>query len=224
MTAIQQAIEALEANALQLPAPDSHGLTYVERLAAQTVEAIAALKAMQGPQGRREAFEAHCHKEDGYKPQQWKECHENTLPERFQDNYQLRVDQKCWLAWQAGAAWQAQQPQADAVPWRDHVEQRLLTWRQRFVNKSGDQLELLDFMSKRSMDDLIDFVCDEYAAPKQPEAVPGMVLVPPPNCRQRQRAEGKAYPRSSCNACGKFSPRANTCDALLGAAPKGDTQ
>ena len=55
----------------------------------------------------------------------------------------------------------------ELVAWREHVEQRLLTWRQSFVNKSGDQLALDDFMDKRSLDDLIDFVCDEYTAPRQ---------------------------------------------------------
>lgn len=38
---------------------------------------------------------------------------------------------------------------------------------------------------------------------------------PPENCRQRLRAEGKAYPRSSCEACGQFSPKHAGCDALL---------
>lgn len=59
------------------------------------------------------------------------------------------------------------QPEQEPVAWRDHVEQRMLTWRQRFVNKSGDQLALDDFMDKRSLDDLIDFVCDDYIAPRQ---------------------------------------------------------
>lgn len=61
----------------------------------------------------------------------------------------------------------AQEPQAEPVAWHDHVEQRLLTWRQRFMNKSGDQLALDDFMDKESLDDLIDFVCDQYAHPPQ---------------------------------------------------------
>lgn len=60
-----------------------------------------------------------------------------------------------------------QPAQQEPVAWRDHVEQRLLTWRQSFVNKSGDQLELGDFMDKRSLDDLIDFVCDEYTRPAE---------------------------------------------------------
>lgn len=48
---------------------------------------------------------------------------------------------------------------AEPVEWSDLIEQRLLTWRQRFVNMNGDQLALDDFMDKRSMEDLIDFVC-----------------------------------------------------------------
>ena len=43
------------------------------------------------------------------------------------------------------------------------VEQRLLTWRQRTMKKSGDRLALDDFMGQESIDDLIDFVCDEWA-------------------------------------------------------------
>ena len=58
-----------------------------------------------------------------------------------------------------------QPEQQEPEAWRDHVEQRLLTWRQSFINRSGDQLALDDFMDKRSLDDLIDFVCSEYIAP-----------------------------------------------------------
>ena len=62
---------------------------------------------------------------------------------------------------------EAEQPaQQEPVAWRDHVEQRLLIWRQSFVNKSGDRLALDDFMDTQSLDDLIDFVCDEYAFPQ----------------------------------------------------------
>ena len=45
----------------------------------------------------------------------------------------------------------------------DHIEQRLRTWRQQQMNRSGDRLALDDFMSADSIDDLVDFVCDEYA-------------------------------------------------------------
>lgn len=37
----------------------------------------------------------------------------------------------------------------------------------------------------------------------------------PKNCRQYLIAEGKAYPKSSCAACGKFSPRWKECDIRL---------
>lgn len=44
--------------------------------------------------------------------------------------------------------------------------------------------------------------------------------MPPPNCRQRLAAEGKPYPRSSCAACGQFSPKWRECDAALGKTQK----
>ena len=43
------------------------------------------------------------------------------------------------------------------------VEQRLHTWRQRLMNKNGDRLALDNFMGQESIDDLIDYVCDEWA-------------------------------------------------------------
>lgn len=43
-----------------------------------------------------------------------------------------------------------------------HIEQRLRTWRQRQMNRSGDRLALDDFMGEDSISDLVDFVCDEY--------------------------------------------------------------
>ena len=48
--------------------------------------------------------------------------------------------------------------------WRDHVEHRMLTWKTSHMNESGDQLSLKDFMDEHILDDLIDFVCDEYIA------------------------------------------------------------
>ena len=86
------------------------------------------------------------------------------------------LDARLWEFIDMAAAWPEAKPDsrtwghvlvyAPKPAWRDHVEQRLLTWRQSFVNKSGDQLALDDFMDKRSLDDLIDFVCDEYTAPQ----------------------------------------------------------
>jgi hypothetical protein len=75
-----------------------------------------------------------------------------------------------WAVWQAArAASPVQQP----VAWREHVEQRLLTWRQRTMNRSGDHLALDDFMDKESLADLIDFVCDECAQPPTPQPPQG---------------------------------------------------
>ena len=59
--------------------------------------------------------------------------------------------------------------QAEPVAWRDHVEQRLHNWRQRTMNRSGDRLALDDMMSKESIDDLIDYVCDEWSDPVAPQ-------------------------------------------------------
>lgn len=49
--------------------------------------------------------------------------------------------------------------------WRDYAEQRIRTWRQRTMNRSGDRLAIDDFMGADSIDDLIDWVCDEHAGP-----------------------------------------------------------
>jgi hypothetical protein len=43
------------------------------------------------------------------------------------------------------------------------VEQRIRGWRQRHMNKSGDRLAIDDFMGQESIDDLVDYVCDEWA-------------------------------------------------------------
>ena len=45
----------------------------------------------------------------------------------------------------------------------EHIEQRLRTWRQKNMNRSGDRLALDDFMGENSIADLVDFVCDEHA-------------------------------------------------------------
>ena len=76
------------------------------------------------------------------------------------------------------AAWNRRapaQPAQEPVAWRDHVEHRIRTWKQRHMNKSGDLLALEDFMGQDSIDDLVDFVCDEWAEPveRPPAALPG---------------------------------------------------
>jgi len=45
-------------------------------------------------------------------------------------------------------------------------------------------------------------------------------LEPPQKCRQRLAADGKPYPRSSCEVCGQFSPKWRECDGLLAAMGK----
>ena len=56
-----------------------------------------------------------------------------------------------------------QPPSAQPTLTAEIVERRLRTWRQRFVDRSGDQLALGDFLDRESLDDLVDFVCDEYS-------------------------------------------------------------
>ena len=56
-----------------------------------------------------------------------------------------------------------QPPSAQPTLTAEIVERRLRTWRQRLVNRSGDQLALDDFLDRESLDDLVDFVCDEYS-------------------------------------------------------------
>lgn len=74
--------------------------------------------------------------------------------------------------WPIRALYTRPQPQAESAAWRDHVEQRLFTWRRRIMNRDGDQLALDDFMDKESIDDLLDYVLDEYAIPN-PQAESG---------------------------------------------------
>lgn len=69
------------------------------------------------------------------------------------------------------AALKQQAVQGEPVAWREHVEQRIRTWRQRTMNRSGDRLAIDDFMGQDSIDDLVDFVCDESATPPAPGQV-----------------------------------------------------
>ncbi len=66
----------------------------------------------------------------------------------------------------------ARVPADEPVAWREHVEQRMRQWRQSFVNRSGDRLALDDFMDSASLNDLIDYVCDEWATPPAAARVP----------------------------------------------------
>jgi hypothetical protein len=70
------------------------------------------------------------------------------------------------------------------APWREHAEQRMRSWRQSFVNKSGDQLALDDFMDERSLEDFIDYVLDEWAAPASPSVAQADQAVAAPCAEQ----------------------------------------
>jgi len=102
-------------------------------------------------------------------------------------------------ALKAALAAPAEGPQAVAPEWRDHVEQRIRTWRQRTMNKSGDMLAIDDFMGQESIDDLVDFVCDEWAAPTAPDKAEPDLAAELQECRQdaeryrwlRERAPGE---------------------------------
>lgn len=59
---------------------------------------------------------------------------------------------------------------APAVSWRDHVEQRLHSWRSTTMNEDGDCVSLSDYLNWETMDDLIDFVCDESVGPDATDA------------------------------------------------------
>lgn len=103
------------------------------------------------------------------------ECLNQVLPHAGYARYDRRIEAYRASIARSDAALEAARRLLSASPlpapqepadWADQVEQRLLTWRQRFMNKSGDQLALDDFMGQESIDDLIDFVCAPlYAAP-----------------------------------------------------------
>lgn len=40
-------------------------------------------------------------------------------------------------------------------------------------------------------------------------------LIPPANCMERLRYEGKPYPRGACAICGQLAPKSNECFALI---------
>ncbi len=67
--------------------------------------------------------------------------------------------------WDAIALLEAEQAQAaQAVPaepaaWREHVEERIRSWRHARMNADGDQLSIDDYMDAETQDDLIEFVC-----------------------------------------------------------------
>lgn len=61
----------------------------------------------------------------------------------------------------------------------------------------------------------IDKLGREWYKPYPQDIVNTVEGLPPKNCRQRIKAEGFPYSRSSCNACGTLSPKWKECNALL---------
>lgn len=112
----------------------------------------------------REAFEAWAEKAGFYTGAEYRE---------MGGQYITASTRHAWTAWQARAALATQPPAVQGEPqWREHVEQRIRTWRQSTMNKSGDRLAIDDFMGQDSIDDLVDFVCDEWASPPSREVEP----------------------------------------------------
>ncbi len=58
----------------------------------------------------------------------------------------------------------------------------------------------------------------KLTAPKQEHVE--SVSMPPVNCRQRLKAEGKVYARSNCQVCGAFAPKWKECNAALSSTCK----
>jgi hypothetical protein len=56
---------------------------------------------------------------------------------------------------------------------------RKAAWRQRTMNQSGDRLAIDDFMGQESIDDLVDYVCDEWSGPPEPAESPAPERVAP---------------------------------------------
>ncbi len=88
----------------------------------------------------------------------------------------------------------AEPQQAEPVAWRDHVEQRMHNWRQRKMNRSGDRLALDDMMSKESIDDLIDYVCDEWSDPVAPQQAEPVAKIIRNDSGQVRMVDGSGEP------------------------------
>ena len=58
------------------------------------------------------------------------------------------------------------EPEAKPMAWRDHVEARIRGWRRSQMNSDGDRLSTSDLMNPEEIDDLVDYVCDEYTRPE----------------------------------------------------------
>jgi hypothetical protein len=120
-------------------------------------------------------------------------------------------------------------PEASARALSDQIEQRILTWRQRIMNKSGDRLALDDFMGKDSIDDLVDFVCDEWvidaaiAAARAPLLAEIEALRKRAEDAERDAARYRAFFERGPVVCfdGREFVNKGECDSAIDAAIKG---
>lgn len=111
------------------------------------------------------------------------------------------------------AAFLRQCAEQKPVAWRDHVEQRMNAWRQRFVDQSDDQLALEDFMDERSLDDLIDYVCDEWEGPDAAPTGSGEQPEPTTVTAENVAAYNKAI--DECYGSAQPEPSAAQIEAAL---------
>ena len=63
------------------------------------------------------------------------------------------------------------EPEAEPVAWRDHVEARIRGWRRSQMNSDGDRISVSDLMYPEEIDDLVDYVCDEYTRPEPEKTI-----------------------------------------------------
>lgn len=120
-------------------------------------------------------------------------------------------------------------PQGEPVAWRAHVERRIRSWRRRASGNSEYTPALADFMGRESIDDLVQFVCDECAT-QQPAApsVPAGWRTEAAAWLYRKAeeaipaAKGTGWANSAHYKPDIFRRLAEELDAEQGAAPYGD--
>ena len=81
-------------------------------------------------------------------------------------DYIDQYDSKGLEVYEEIEAFLAAEPEAEPVAWRDHVEARIRGWRRSQMNSDGDRISVSDLMYPEEIDDLVDYVCDEYTSPE----------------------------------------------------------
>jgi hypothetical protein len=98
--------------------------------------------------------------------------------------------------------------EAPAAPaaWRDHVEQRIREWRHRTMNRSGDRLAIDDYMDQAAIDDLVDYVCDEWTGPPSNQPAQRVGELPPLPTKRRGAFCTKCYTSFTPTVSDEFPP------------------